>query len=169
METQIGSAPSQERAEGSLDGTGETEIEVASLGNVNGRPPTAVSQSQFPPEPQESLGQASSTSPDRPLAGVTASTDSTSSGTSAAAETSLSSGSDRRGQEQALSVRDGRRRPLETSPAEGEADPTVLATKVEEVLPDKGQPPTGCALSSLETTFHRYDSMSDLVTSLLVL
>ena len=141
-EAQIGSAPSRERAEESQEGTGETETEGASLGNVNERLPIAVSQSQFPPEPQESLGQASSTSPNRPLAGVTATTDSTFSGISAAADTSLSSVSDRRGQEQALSVRDGRRRPLETSPAEGEADPTVLATEVEEVSPDKG-PTTG--------------------------
>ena len=142
VETQIGSVPSREGAEGSQEGTGETETEGTALSNVNEGPPTAVSPSQFPPAPQESLGQASFTSPNRPLAGVTATTDSTSSGTSAAAETSLSSVSDRRGQQQALSVRDSRSGVPETSPAEGEADPTVLATEVEEVVPHKG-PTTG--------------------------
>ena len=102
---QIGLAPSRERAEGSQEGIGETETEGASLSNANERFPTAVSRYQFPPEPQGSLGQASSTSPNRPLAGVTATTDSASSGTSAAVETSLSSVSDLRGQQQALSIR----------------------------------------------------------------
>ena len=72
-------------------------------------------------------------------------TDPTSSGTSAAAESSLESVSsvpDRRGQHQALSLRDGRMRPLENIPAEDEAGPTVLSTEVEEVSPDRG-PTTG--------------------------
>ena len=167
VETQIGSAPSREGAERSREGTGETETEGASLGNVNERPPTVISQSQEPQEPQESLGQASSTSPNRPLAGVTAATDSTSSGTSAAAETSLSSVSDRRGQQQALSVRDGRRRPLETSPVEGEANPTVLATEVEEVSPDKGPTTGGLRIIILGYNFplvRLYARFGDIIT-----
>ena len=142
VETQIGSALSRQGAEGSQEDTGETETEAAPLSNVNERLPTTVSRPQFPPEPQERLG---STSSNQLLGNVTATTDSASSGTSAAAETSLSSVSsvsDQRGQQQALSFRDGRRRPLENSPAEDEADLTELSTEVEEVVPHKG-PTTG--------------------------
>ena len=116
------------------------------------------------PEPQESLN---STSPNQPLAGFTTTTDSTSSGTSAAAETSLSSASDRRGQQQALSVRDGRRRPLETSPVEGEADPIVLATEVEEVSPDKGPTTGGVRIIILGNNFpsvRLYVRFGDIIT-----
>ena len=99
-----------------------------------------VAPVQFPPEPQVSLNQNTSVSSYRRLGSVLADTNSTSSGTSAAAESSLSSVSsvfDRRGQ-QALSIH-GRRRPPENSSAEGEADPT---TEVQEVVPCKG-PTTG--------------------------
>ena len=145
VETQIGSALSRRGAEGSQEDTGEPETEDAPLSIVNARLTTTVSRSQFPPEPQERLDQVGSTSSNRLLGNVTATTDSASSGTSAAAETSLSSVSsvsDRRGQQQALSFRDGRRRPLENLPAEGDADPTELSTEVEEVVPHKG-PTTG--------------------------
>ena len=150
-------------AEGVQKDTDEIENRDALLSNA--RLLTATPQSQ--PETQESLSQASSTSPNRPLAGVTAATDSTSSGTSAAAETSLSSVSDRPGQQQALSVRDGRRLPLETSPVEGEADPTVLATEVEEVSPDKGPTTGGVRITILGYNFpsvRLYVRFGDIIT-----
>ena len=105
VETHIGSAPSQEGAEGSREDTREAETEDTSLGNVKERLQTAASQFQFPTEPQESLGQASSTS-SRLLGGITATTESTS-GASVATETSLSGVSDRRGQVRASSFRFG--------------------------------------------------------------
>ena len=103
---------------------------------------------QFPPEPQVSLNQNTSISSNRPLGSALADTNSTSSGTSAAAESSLpsvSSVSDRRGQQE-LSISDGRRRPPENSSAEGKADPT---TEVQEVVPDKGPITNGKKLSTL--------------------
>ena len=148
-------------AEGVQNNTYEIENQDALLSYA--RLLTAAPPSQ--PEPQESL---SSTSPNQPLAGFTATTGYTSSGTSAAAGASLSSASDRRRQPQVLSVRDGRRRFLETSPVESEADPTVLATEVEEVSPDKGPTTGGVRITILGYNFpsvRLYARFGDVITS----
>ena len=141
VETQIGSALSRRAAKGS-------------------------------PEPQERLDQVGSTSSNRLLGSVTATTDSTSSGTSAAAETSLSSVSsvsDRRGQQQALSIRDGRRRPLENPPQKMKQIRQICQLKSRRWCHIKGPPPGVCPLSSLDSIFRRHHSILDSVASLLVL
>ena len=131
--------------EGQRD-TGGTENEHP-LRNIHSkaRPPIADQHSQLLPQPQQPPDRVSSTSSDRRIGSVTATTDSASSGTSAAAETSLtsvSSQSDRQGQQQAVSLRDGRLQTREDAPADEEVDTTDRTTEVEEVTPVKG-PMTG--------------------------
>ena len=131
--------------EGQKD-TGGTENEgpLRSI-RSKARLPTAAPHLQLLPEPQQLLDRVSSTSSDRYIGGVTAATDSASSGTSAAAKTSLasvSSQSDRQGQQQAVSLRDGRFQTREDAPAGDEVDPTDGPTEVGEVTPDRG-PTTG--------------------------
>ena len=122
------------------------------------------------PEPQESLDRTRSTSSNRLLGSVTATTDSTSSGTSAAAETSPSSDSsvsDQPGQQHALPFRDGRMRPLEDFPAEDEAGPVVLSTELEEVSPDRGPTTGGVRIIILGKNFpsgRLYARFGDFIT-----
>lgn len=146
------------------------EIENQDAGLSNARHLTAASQSQLLPEPQEGPDRTWSTSSNRLLGSVTATTDSTSSGTSAAAETppsSESSVSDQRGRQHALPLRDGRMRPLEDFPAEDEAGPVVLSTELEEVSPDRGPTTGGVRIIILGKNFpsgRLYARFGDFIT-----
>ena len=139
----IGSALPCKATEGVQENTCEIETQVGLLSNAGHL--AAAPQSQSQPESQEAPDRAISTPSTRLLGGATATTDSTSSGTSAAAETpptSESSVSDRPGQQHALPLRERRVRPLEDIPAEDEAGSVVLSTQLMAVSPDRG-PTTG--------------------------
>jgi len=139
------SPPVEVVEEGQKDTSGaENERPLCSICS-KARPPVAAAQSQLQPEPQQLPDRVGSTSSDRHIDSVTATTDSASSGTSAAAETSLatvSSQSNRQGQQQAVSLRDRRLQTREGAPAAEEVDPTDRPTEVWEVTPDRG-PTTG--------------------------
>jgi len=129
------------RSHGATIERDQTENEGSPLRNST-RPLTATPQPQLLPEPQRPLDRASSDSPSTQLPDtVSTTTDSTSSGTSVAAETPLSSassGSDRQRQR----ARDSQLQPLEDTTAEGETQLAEGPPEVHKVSPKRG-PVTG--------------------------